>query len=89
MSDIRVVRRPTTKSPCENLTAKRLREAIDLGVKLAEESALRRLTLKRSTSASSISIAAGRGWFGTGTAASSSSAAVPEILNGQKRRPPN
>jgi hypothetical protein len=46
MSDIRVVRGPTTKSPSENLTAKRLREAIDLGVKLAEESALRRLTLK-------------------------------------------
>jgi hypothetical protein len=46
LSDIRVVRRPTTKSPSANLTEKQLREAIRLGVKLAEEEALFKLTTK-------------------------------------------
>ena len=46
LSDIRVVRRPTTKSPSANLTEKQLREAIRLGVKLAEEEALFKLTMK-------------------------------------------
>jgi hypothetical protein len=35
-----------TKNFTENLTASRLREAIDLGVKMAEADALRMLTMK-------------------------------------------
>jgi hypothetical protein len=38
--------KPKEDKPPENLTAKRLREAIDLGVKLAEEEALFKLAMK-------------------------------------------
>jgi hypothetical protein len=38
--------KPKAAKPPEDLTASRLREAIDLGVKMAEEDALFRLTMK-------------------------------------------
>jgi hypothetical protein len=38
--------KPKAKKPPENLTASRLREAIDLGVKMAEADALFKLTMK-------------------------------------------
>ena len=38
--------KPKADKPPENLTASRLREAIDLGVRLAEEEALFKLTMK-------------------------------------------
>jgi hypothetical protein len=41
-----VVRRPTTKSPPAKLTEKRLRDAIRLGVEMAEADALLMLTRK-------------------------------------------
>jgi hypothetical protein len=38
--------KPKAEKPPEDLTASRLREAIDLGVRLAEEEALFKLTMK-------------------------------------------
>jgi hypothetical protein len=38
--------KPKAEKPPEDLTAKRLREAMDLGVKMAEEEALWKLTMK-------------------------------------------
>jgi hypothetical protein len=38
--------KPKAEKPPEDLTAKRLREAMDLGVRLAEEEALWKLTMK-------------------------------------------
>ena len=38
--------KPKAEKPPEDLTAKRLREAIDLGVKMAEADALLKLTMK-------------------------------------------
>jgi hypothetical protein len=47
MADVTIEReKPKTAKPPEDLTASRLREAIDLGVRLAEEDALFRLTMK-------------------------------------------
>jgi len=47
LADVTIERdKPKAEKPPEDLTAKRLREAINLGVKLAEEDALFRLTMK-------------------------------------------